>query len=42
MRGGGFHTSIVARSTDHEAIEKVVEDVAALMRAKGGDPVRDP
>jgi len=42
MRGGGFHTSIVARSTDAEAIEKVLEEVAALMREQGGDPVRDP
>lgn len=41
MRAGGFHTSIVARSTDAEAIRKVLEDVAALMRAQGGDPVRD-
>lgn len=42
MRAGGFHTSIVARSTDAQAIAKVLEDVAALMRAQGCDPVRDP
>ena len=42
MRGGGFHTSIVARGTDATAIANVMEEVAALMRAQGGDPVRDP
>ena len=42
MRAGGFHTSIVARSTDAEAIGKVLAAVAALMRAQGCDPVRDP
>lgn len=42
MRGGGYHTSIVARGTDADLIAKVLEEVAALMRAQGGDPVRDP
>jgi molybdenum cofactor synthesis domain-containing protein len=42
MRDGGYQTSIVARSTDKAAIEKVLEDVAELMKALGGTPARDP
>lgn len=42
IRNGGLYTSIVARSTDADAIGKALADVAALMRAQGGDPVRDP
>ncbi|MGE3332587.1 MAG: competence/damage-inducible protein A [Rhodospirillaceae bacterium] len=38
MRGSGFHTSIVARGTDRALIDKVLEEVAALMRAQGGSP----
>ncbi len=41
MRGSGFHTSIVARATDRAAIETVLEEVAALMRAQGATPSRD-
>jgi molybdenum cofactor synthesis domain-containing protein len=38
MRGGGFHTSIVARGTDRALINQVLEEVADLMRAQGADP----
>ncbi|MCC6912771.1 MAG: competence/damage-inducible protein A [Rhodospirillaceae bacterium] len=37
----GFRTSVVARGTDRALIDKVLEDVAALMRAQGGDPVSE-
>ncbi len=42
MRGGGFHTSIVARCTDKAQIARVLEEVSALMRAQGADPSSDP
>ncbi|MGE4062273.1 MAG: competence/damage-inducible protein A [Rhodospirillaceae bacterium] len=42
MRSGGFHTSIVARSTDRAEIEKVLAEVVDLMRVHGGTPMRDP
>lgn len=41
MRGTGFHTSIVARSTDGAMIAKALDEVAALMRAQGAEPSRD-
>lgn len=42
MRNGGFHTSIVARSTDKGRIDNVLAEVADLMRAHGGTPASDP
>ena len=41
VRNGGFHTSIVARSTDKAQITRVLDEVAALMRAQGGEPTSD-
>jgi hypothetical protein len=41
LRAGGFHTSIVARSIDRTLIAKALEEVADLMRAKGGTPSSD-
>jgi molybdenum cofactor synthesis domain-containing protein len=42
IRNDKFCTSIVARATDKTAIDHVLGEVAAIMRAKGGDPVMGP
>lgn len=42
LRNGGFHTSIVARSTDRALIARVLDEVAQLMRDQGAAPASDP
>lgn len=41
FRGGQFGTSLVSRATDRQALDGAAEAIAAMIRAKGGNPVEE-